>query len=448
MNRYRFGPYHLDSVKRLLYRNGESVHLTPKALEILLLLVERRGEIVEKDEIIRRVWRETIVEEGNLSVHISSLRKALGENLHEHQYIITHPGRGYRFVAEVTQTKTDGLAQSIEPAGGALPLSSPFYIDRSTDEEFFSAIDRRDSIVLVKGPRQVGKTSLLARGLQKAREQGNRVVLTDFQNLNASHLESIEKLFLMLGELIADQLDLKVHPDQVWNPHIGPSSNFERYWRREVLSKIDSPVVWGLDEVDRLFNCDFAGEVFGLVRSWYNRRALDPEGPWSRLTMAMAYATEAHLFIADLNQSPFNVGTRLRLDDFTLDQVAELNRRYGSPLERSEDLLELHRLVGGHPYLVNLAFWEIKTHGLKLERMTDQADLDENVFKDHLRRLQIALSKDVELASALLDLLNGKPGLKTDIFYRLRSAGIVKGNSSKEAAIRCELYRVFLQTRL
>jgi hypothetical protein len=80
-----------------------------------------------------------------------------------------------------------------------------------------------------------------------------------------------------------------------------------------VLGAVTGPVVWGLDEVDRLFSVPFGSEVFGLFRSWHNKRALDPSGPWARLTLAIAYATEAHLFITDLNQSPFNVGTRLAL---------------------------------------------------------------------------------------------------------------------------------------
>src|SRR5206468_9769560 len=114
----------------------------------------------------------------------------------------------------------------------------------------------------------------------------------------------------------------------------GPISYPEsRISHRSPLASNHSPsLVWGLDEVDRLFNCPFSDVVFGLFRSWHNERSLNPEGPWGRLTLAIAYATEAHLFITDLNQSPFNVGTRLTLDDFTLEQVAELNRRYGSPL--------------------------------------------------------------------------------------------------------------------
>ena len=63
-----------------------------------------------------------------------------------------------------------------------------------------------------------------------------------------------------------------------WNDKRTPNVNFERYVRREVLGKVDKPLVWGLDEVDRLFTCEFGSEVFALFRSWHNERALDPEG--------------------------------------------------------------------------------------------------------------------------------------------------------------------------
>ena len=103
--------------------------------------------------------------------------------------------------------------------------------------------------------------------------------------------------------------------------------------------------------VDRLFTCDFGSEVFGLFLSLHNKRALDPEGPWRRLTLAIAYATAAHLFITDLNQSPFNLGTRVALEDFNFEQVAELNHRYGSPLGDQAEVARYYRLIGGYHYL-------------------------------------------------------------------------------------------------
>jgi DNA-binding winged helix-turn-helix (wHTH) protein/TolB-like protein/Tfp pilus assembly protein PilF len=100
---YEFGPFRIDAVKRLLLRDGETVALKAKCFETLLALVEAKGQVLDKDELMRRVWPDTIVEESNITVYISTLRKALGENPQEHRYIVTVPGRGYSFVAKVKE---------------------------------------------------------------------------------------------------------------------------------------------------------------------------------------------------------------------------------------------------------------------------------------------------------------------------------------------------------
>ncbi|MBI3922679.1 MAG: AAA-like domain-containing protein [Armatimonadetes bacterium] len=335
-----------------------------------------------------------------------------------------------------------------EAVGGAVPLDSEFYIVRRTDDDFLSAIERRDSIVLVKGARQMGKTSLLARGLQQARATGARIVLTDFQKLNLSHLQSIDTFLMALAESLADQLDLDVFPDEMWNPRRSPNVNFERYLRREALGKIPEAIVWGLDEVDRLFTCDFGGEVFGLFRSWHNERALDPAGPWSRLTLAMAYATEAHLFITDLNQSPFNVGTRLTLEDFTLEQVSDLNQRYGSVLRGETKVARFFRLVGGHPYLVRRGLHEMVTHNLDIAHFEQEADRDEGPFGDHLRRILVLLAQDDQLCEVVRALLRGQGCRDQSSFYRLRSAGVMSGDTTRDVRPRCEVYATYLKKHL
>ena len=340
------------------------------------------------------------------------------------------------------------LVTVVEPPGGAVPLDSRFYLVRPTDEQFLDAIRRRDSIVLVKGARQMGKTSLLARGLQLARGSGTKVITTDFQKLNASHLETIESLFMTLGELIADQLDLDVYPDEVWKPRRAPSINFERYIRREVLEKLSTPLVWGLDEVDRLFTCPYASEVFGLFRTWHNERAVDPTAPWERLTLAIVYATEAHLFITDQNQSPFNVGTRLELKDFSIEQVGELNTRYESPLAGADELARYFQLVGGHPYLVRRGFHEMSTNKLDLAAFEALADLDEGPFGDHLRRILVLLARDTALAEVVRGVLRGQPCPTVEDFYRLRSAGVMAGDSAQDVKPRCQLYATYLNRHL
>jgi hypothetical protein len=272
--------------------------------------------------------------------------------------------------------------------------------------------------------------------------------LTDLQKLNAADLASAATFYLALADLIADQLGLDVAPDAVWNARRGPSINFERYVRREALGKISTPLVWGLDEVDRLFTCSFGSEVFGLFRSWHNERSLDPAGPWQRLTMAIAYATEAHLFITDMNQSPFNVGTRLTLEDFTRPQVAELNKRYGSPLKDEAEVARYYQLVSGHPYLVRCGLQEMVAHQRDLAALEAIADREEGPFGDHLRRIIASLEQDPALCEVARGILQGQPCPTQESFYRLRSAGLIAGNSTRDARVRCQLYTTYLGKRL
>ena len=137
--------------------------------------------------------------------------------------------------------------------------------------------------------------------------------------------------------------------------------------------------------------------------------------------MAIVHATEPHLFIQDLNQSPFNVGTKIVLEDFSPEQVAELNRRYGSPLKSAEELQQFFGLVGGHPFLARRGLQELSKAGVTMEAFEQSASRDEGPFGDHLRRMLVLLAKDAELSAAVRSVLEGRPGMSRESFFRLRS---------------------------
>src|SRR6185436_6242412 len=104
---YEFGPFRLDAHEHVLLRDKEVVPLAPKALDLLVVLVEQSGHVLSKDELMKQVWPDTIVEEANLSHHVFSLRKALEEDRNGNHYIETIPRRGYRFVASVTEVRDE-----------------------------------------------------------------------------------------------------------------------------------------------------------------------------------------------------------------------------------------------------------------------------------------------------------------------------------------------------
>ncbi len=118
---YHFGPFHLDAGRRLMMRGEEVVSLPPKAIEMLLLLVRHQGEVLDKESLMKGVWPDTIVEENNLTVIVSALRKALGETRTDHRYIVTISGRGYSFVAEVNVAPAQSSRALIQSSAAPAP---------------------------------------------------------------------------------------------------------------------------------------------------------------------------------------------------------------------------------------------------------------------------------------------------------------------------------------
>src|SRR5262249_49660022 len=100
---YRFGSFRLDPGKRLLLRGQKPVPLMPKAFDTLLVLIENRDRMVGKEELMKALWPDSFVEEANIAQNVAVLRKALGDSPEQHRYILTIPGRGYRFAASVSE---------------------------------------------------------------------------------------------------------------------------------------------------------------------------------------------------------------------------------------------------------------------------------------------------------------------------------------------------------
>jgi DNA-binding winged helix-turn-helix (wHTH) protein/Tol biopolymer transport system component len=115
---YEFGPFRIDVSERTLSRDGQIVAITPKVFDLLLMLVRNSGETVDKETLMREVWPDSFVEESNLPVNMTALRRALGESPDEHTYIETVPRRGYRFVAEVTENWDHDRGPDAKPRPG------------------------------------------------------------------------------------------------------------------------------------------------------------------------------------------------------------------------------------------------------------------------------------------------------------------------------------------
>jgi DNA-binding winged helix-turn-helix (wHTH) protein len=230
---YQFGLFRIDAEKRVLLREGEVVPLAPKAFDTLLALVQHHGEVLEKDGLMEMLWPDSDVEESNLPQHVSALRKALGESPNERRYIITVPGRGYRFGAEVEEfddesqdlivgryTKSTLLVHDSEPSSdeAGQSLSAPGIISNRSRLIFASLIVLAVSTLLALGlwrlfsNKSEDQNRLEGQSFPKAYES---LAVLPFRHLGAEGDE-----YLGLG--IADSLQHRDCLCGAWREGTGP----------------------------------------------------------------------------------------------------------------------------------------------------------------------------------------------------------------------------------
>jgi hypothetical protein len=200
-----------------------------------------------------------------------------------------------------------------------------------------------------------------------------------------------------------------------------------------------------MDEVESIFETSFRTDFFSMLRSWHNARS-QPGTPWKQLDLALVTSTEPYQLIADLNQSPFNVGEVIELVDFVAAQVHNLNLKHGSPFNTGEEV-RLLQLLGGHPYLTRVALYRVASGSLSINDLFANASADRGPFGDHLRYHLFRLHDQTELVQAFRQILRAQTPPDDKLFFRLRGAGLVK-REGKVVVARCQLYADYFKEHL
>src|SRR6185503_17232068 len=183
---------------------------------------------------------------------------------------------------------------------------------------------------------------------------------------------------------------------------------------------------------------------FGMLRSWHNQRLAG--SIWKQLDLALVTSTEPYQLIDNLNQSPFNVGEVIELADFSPEQVADLNRRHGTPLTSAQEQ-QLMALLRGHPYLVRRALYLVASQRIVPADLFSQATDDRGPFGDHLRNHLFRLHGKADLIQGLRQVIRHHTCPDERVFFRLRGAGLVQ-REGQEVWPRCQLYADFFRERL
>jgi hypothetical protein len=390
-------------------------------------------------------------------------------------------------VRTVSISRTLPLSNPPSPAAepelpqGQVRLDSAFYVDRVPWEtQCYKEILQPGTLIRIKAPRQMGKTSLMARILYQAKEQGYRTVPLSFQHADAASFANLDELLRWFCTKIARKLRLPHQIDDYWTDTYGSKDNCTAYFEDFLLPENDAPLVLGLDEVDRVFqHPKIADDFFGLLRAWYEEAGYGDSDSelWAKLRLVVVHSTEVYIPL-NVNQSPFNVGLPIELSEFSAEQVADLARRHGLNWQMNavERLVEkLMKIVGGHPYLVRVALYHIArqiadkdslrdsfaARGISdsvpepqdldrsLDELLELAPTEAGIYGDHLRRHLWHLQEHPELGAAFSMVLaaNEPVELESLLAFKLHSLGLVqlRGN---EVTARFELYRQYFSDRL
>ncbi len=334
---------------------------------------------------------------------------------------------------------------ALEMPEGTMDPESRFYVERLTDAIAISTIERSGGVTItIKGPRQMGKSSLLIRTKARAEAMGKRVAYLDFQLFERSVLMDSDRFYRQFCEWLTEELELETQVAKYWEAPLGNSMCCARYISRYLLKALGNPLVLVMDEVESMFETEFKSDFFGMLRNWHNNRATT--SIWKQLDLVLVTSTEPYHLIENLNQSPFNVGQVIDLIDFDSHQVADLNQRHGSPLNPTQ-VQQLMALLAGHPYLIRRALYVVASQQMTVMELLTQATADRGPFGDHLRYHLFRMNDKPELVQGLLEVIRQQRCSNERVFVKLRGAGLVR-QDGKTVLPRCQLYADYFQEHL
>ncbi|MEL7246157.1 MAG: AAA-like domain-containing protein [Cyanobacteria bacterium J06573_2] len=331
---------------------------------------------------------------------------------------------------------------------GPVPLNSPLYIKRPpVEEQVIEEIHKPGCVIRIKAPKKMGKSSLMHRIIAHTQNFHYKTVYIDFQEADNIIFSSLNKFLRWFCANVTRQLHLTPKLDDYWDEDMGSKVSCKIYFETYLLSQIDSPVVLALNEVNQIFEYpEIARDFLPMLRFWYEiAQQLET---WQKLRLIVAHTTESYVPL-HINQSPFNIGLAIALPYFTLKQVEDLATRYGLNWENITFTQQLMEMVGGHPYLINLALYYLCQEELTLSEILEKAVTQTGIYSNHLRSHLLTIRQQPELSAALSEVVNSESSVEIDaiIAYKLESMGLIKldGNQSKPS---CNLYRLYFQENL
>ena len=328
--------------------------------------------------------------------------------------------------------------------------SQGYYINRPPVEEICLAeIEQEGALLRIKASQKMGKTLLLKKIFESVEPKNYGRVRIDLQLLESSILHDSSQFLRWLCQRVSKRLELEDCSEDYWG-EMTPNTSCTDYFEEYILESLETPLLLGIDNIDMLFAPEFkpiVSDFCGLLRSWYSS-AQTTGGNWTKLRLIVIYSTE-DLPKLNIYQSPFNVGTEIKLPEFEDKQVQELAFRYGLNWSLTQ-VQQLKEQIGGHPYLVHKAIksWKMNPE-LTLTHLLEEAPTDEGIYAHHLQHHWSTLEQEPDLVKCLKTIVEAKEpiAIAPNYLYKLDSMGLIT-KVRYQVKPRCQLYRQYFRERL
>lgn len=350
-------------------------------------------------------------------------------------------------LTSLSQTEPRTLKAKQELSVIQVPLASAFYVERPPIEsQCYEVILEDGALIRIKAPQQMGKTWLVEKLLKKV--EGYRTVNLSLKLADRIHFTDLDKFLRWFCTNISWELGLSSQLDDYWDEeNRGSKVSCTAYLEEYLLQQADTPLVLCLDDVDWLFPYpEIYEDFFALLRSWHekaNSRKL-----WKRLRLVLIHSTEVYVRL-NIEQSPFNVGTSVELEEFNQQQVQDLTKQYNFNWDTTQ-VEQLMNVIGGHPSLVQPALSHLKTHqDVTLDTLLETAPTESGIYGNHLRAHLLNLQQHPELAFAFKKVVTTMKSVRLETMqgYKLHSMGLVRIQGNKIEP-RCNLYKQYFYDRL
>lgn len=354
------------------------------------------------------------------------------------------------------------MPRSMGFPGSPLSIHSSFYIERPPLENLaYQEVCQPGSLTVIQAPAKMGKSSLLIRTLHKAQQTGYKTVVIDLNAADSLTFQNLEQFLRWFCANVSYQLGLPNCLDEYWDEVMGIKMNATLYLQSHILASLDAPLILAINEFNRIFDQPtILYDFVSLLRFWHEQAK--QETLWENFRLVIIHSL-SNSFIFDSQQSLFNVGLSLEIPYFTLDQVMELVSCYG--LEQSgkigeSEVAKLMQLLGGHPYLINLTFYQLAHGQISFQDCLQLKPQAIAIYRDYLQTQLHIVQYRPQILEALSQLFHGNGAIEdlgikqnrnveieAQAAYQLERLGLVQFQD-RRVSLRCQLYHSYFAKQL